>query len=128
MSSLYRFRYGYIAFLVYSPPMTPGTLIRTMRERHGLTQRQLATRAGTTQSAISRIEHDHVSPTIETLSELAFLMGEEIVLEPKPYEWGHDIDLIRSNMDLTTEQRIQQNKSIARFVRQARDGLKTARR
>ena len=36
---------------------------------------QLAVRAGTTQSAISRIERDRVSPSVETLRELLYLLG-----------------------------------------------------
>jgi transcriptional regulator with XRE-family HTH domain len=58
----------------------PGLLLREARERHGVTQAELAKRAGTTQSAISRIEHDRVSPTVETLSELLALVGEELSL------------------------------------------------
>ena len=50
--------------------MTAGQLLREARERHGLTQRQLAIRARTSQAAISRIERGLVSPTIETLEKL----------------------------------------------------------
>jgi transcriptional regulator with XRE-family HTH domain len=58
----------------------PGSLLRQARERNGVTQAELAGRAGTTQSAISRIEHDRVSPTIETLRALLSLVGEELSL------------------------------------------------
>jgi transcriptional regulator with XRE-family HTH domain len=60
--------------------VSPGQLLREARRRHGVTQRGLAIRAGTTQSAISRIERDQVSPTVETLARLLDLLGEELVL------------------------------------------------
>ena len=61
--------------------MTAGELLRDARRRHGLTQRQLAVRARTSQAAISRIERDVVSPSVATLAELLWLMNEELVLE-----------------------------------------------
>jgi transcriptional regulator with XRE-family HTH domain len=60
--------------------MTPGQLLREVRRRHGLTQRQLAARARTSQAAISRVERDVVSPSISTLAGWIDLMGEELVL------------------------------------------------
>jgi len=63
--------------------MTAGALLRTTRRRHGLTQRQLAIRARTSQAAISRIERDLVSPAVATLAELLRLMNEELVLEAR---------------------------------------------
>jgi transcriptional regulator with XRE-family HTH domain len=55
----------------------------------GLSQRQLALRAGTTQAAVSRIERGLVSPTFATLRELMIAMGEEPVLAAKrlPCDW-----------------------------------------
>lgn len=64
--------------------MTPGALIRTTRERHGLTQHRLALRVGTKQSAISRLERDELSPSVETLQMLLRAMGEELSLEGRP--------------------------------------------
>ena len=48
--------------------MTAAELLRDARRRHGLTQRQLAARARTSQAAISRIERGLVSPTVGTLA------------------------------------------------------------
>jgi transcriptional regulator with XRE-family HTH domain len=69
--------------------MTPMQLIRSTRERAGLSQRQLAVRAGTTQAAVSRLERGVVSPTIETLRQLLLAMGEELVLSTQrlPTDW-----------------------------------------
>lgn len=55
--------------------MTPGQLIRTTRLRHGLSQQRLARRVGTKQSAISRLEADEISPSVETLDLLLRAMG-----------------------------------------------------
>jgi transcriptional regulator with XRE-family HTH domain len=67
----------------------PAELVRSTRERLGLSQRRLALRAGTTQAAISRIERGIVSPTFRTLRELMLSMGEEPVLSARrlPTDW-----------------------------------------
>lgn len=60
--------------------MTPGHLIRTARLRRGLSQARLARRVGTQQSAISRLEADEVSPSVETLDMLMRAMGESLLI------------------------------------------------
>ena len=70
--------------------MQAAILLRDVRRRHGLTQRQLAARARTSQAAISRIERGLVSPSIETLARLLELMGEELRLDAGPIDGGHD--------------------------------------
>ena len=66
--------------------MDAGELVRELRARHGLSQAGLAYRAGTTQQAISRIEHGLVSPTVEMLTRLAGACGEELVLDARARE------------------------------------------
>jgi transcriptional regulator with XRE-family HTH domain len=63
---------------------SPGELVRRVRERHHVTQKELAQRAHTAQSAISRIECDRISPTVDTLSGLLRALGEELTLEARP--------------------------------------------
>jgi hypothetical protein len=70
--------------------MTAGELIRSNRTRHGLSQAQLALRAGTRQSAISRLERDELSPSVATLELLLNAMGERLELGHSPLE--HDFD------------------------------------
>ncbi|HUZ29992.1 MAG TPA: helix-turn-helix transcriptional regulator [Solirubrobacteraceae bacterium] len=60
--------------------MEPGRIIRERRLAHGLTQMQLALRAGSTQAAISRLERGELSPTFETFERLLAVMGEEAEL------------------------------------------------
>lgn len=58
--------------------VTPGKLIRQARIEAGLSQGQLAARAGTAQSAISRIENDRISPTVETLERIIVATGAKL--------------------------------------------------
>jgi transcriptional regulator with XRE-family HTH domain len=90
--------------------------------RHGLSQQRLATRAGTTQSAISRIEREQISPTVQTMAELLRLMGEDLVLAAERRDTGVDVTLIRANLGLTPEQRVERGLEFADFVRANRGG------
>ena len=47
----------------------------------GLTQAEVAARAGTTQSAIARLEGGRVSPTVETLRTYAKAVGKRLKVE-----------------------------------------------
>lgn len=70
--------------------MNPGELIRQRRLANGLTQKQLAIRAGSTQAAISRLERDEISPTFETFERLLQVMGEEAHLVVRRSDGDHD--------------------------------------
>jgi transcriptional regulator with XRE-family HTH domain len=61
--------------------MTSGELIRDARNRHGLSQRRLALRSGSSQAWISRVERGDVSPSVESLDRLLLVMGESVRLE-----------------------------------------------
>lgn len=100
--------------------MTPGEVLRDARHRHGVSQKRLAIRARTTQSAISRIERDRVSPSVETLRELLFLMGEDLVLGSEARDAGMDRTLTRRNLTLTPAERVRRGLEFADFVRRNR--------
>ena len=87
--------------------MTAGQLIREARARSGLTQARLARRAGTRQSAISRLENDEVSPTIETLELLMTAMGERLVLSSSPSPMVDDPLHREDWMERTPEERFR---------------------
>jgi transcriptional regulator with XRE-family HTH domain len=63
---------------------TPAVLLREARNRHGVSQRRLALRAGTSQDAISRIERGVESPTLERLANLLMVLGERLELDAAP--------------------------------------------
>lgn len=94
----------------------PGQLIREARKRHGVSQTRLATRAGTTQSAISRIESGRVSPTVGTLRSLLHLLGEDLVLGAEPRESGIDRSQIRERFKLSPSERVDYGIAFADFV------------
>jgi transcriptional regulator with XRE-family HTH domain len=102
------------------PIVSGGLLLREARERHGVSQGQLATRAGTRQSAISRIEADKVSPSVDTLRELMRLMGEDLILTVKPRDFGVDATLNEANLEYTPSQRIHRGLAFADVVRDVR--------
>jgi predicted transcriptional regulator len=74
--------------------MSPGELIKERRTRHGLSQRELAYRAGTSQSAIARVEGGKEDVTWTRLTSILAAMGDAPVLcsqrLPSRYH-GHDL-------------------------------------
>ncbi len=54
--------------------------IHELREKRGLSQRELAERLGTTQSAAARLEAGNVSPSLPTLDRVAEALGVELVV------------------------------------------------
>ena len=54
------------------------------RKRSRLTQKQVADRAGTTQSAIARYEKGTLTPSVDTLQRLLKANGLDLVLDVKP--------------------------------------------
>src|SRR2546430_12191570 len=90
--------------------MAVAKLIRETRERHGLNQKALARRAGTSQGQISKIERGVVSPSTSTLERLLGVMGERLVLvaEPGPRPNQSTGELRRDNEQLSAEERAAQ--------------------
>ncbi len=95
---------------------TPGQLLREARERHGVSQKQLAMRGSTTQSAISRIERDKVSPSIGTLGELLYLLGEDLNLMVEARDSGIDRTLNAERLKLSPSERLDYGMAFANQV------------
>ena len=62
-------------------PLDPALLVREARSRAGLSQRELALRARTSQSVVARIEAGQTQPGSETLSRLLEAAGFELRAE-----------------------------------------------
>jgi transcriptional regulator with XRE-family HTH domain len=84
--------------------MRAGTILREARTRAGLTQRELASRVGVPQPAVSRIERDRVSPRLETLDVLLRGCGLALDLVERPGV-GVDRTLIQERLRLSPVQR-----------------------
>ena len=61
--------------------VTAGAVLRQARKQAGLTQEELAARAGVTQSVISAYESGHRQPSIPALAALIDAAGYELALE-----------------------------------------------
>jgi transcriptional regulator with XRE-family HTH domain len=93
--------------------MSPGKLLHEARQRHGVSQKRLAMRAGTTQSAISRIECDRVSPSVATLRELLYLLGEDLTLGIESRDFGIDRTLTAERLKASPSQRVEYGLAMA---------------
>jgi transcriptional regulator with XRE-family HTH domain len=62
--------------------MEPGVLLGRVRGRAGLTQEELARRAGTSRPTLSAYEHGRKSPTVATFARLLAEAGWELAAEP----------------------------------------------
>ena len=71
---------------MYDRPVQGGQLIREARRRAGLTQRELAARVGTTQSAIARIEAGDSAPSLERVVRLVRACGFDLNLRVVPLD------------------------------------------
>jgi transcriptional regulator with XRE-family HTH domain len=99
-----------------------GSLVREARRRHGLDQAELAKRLGTSQPAISRIECDQVSPTIETLERILNAMGETLhvstlaLAKPVPGGSNQSIAELRADYRLSPEERLAQAAQLSEIA------------
>jgi transcriptional regulator with XRE-family HTH domain len=66
-------------------PMSPADLLIAVRRRQGLTQAELARRAGTSQPVISAYEHGRRDPTVGTLRRMVAAGGEQLRLTAEPH-------------------------------------------
>lgn len=58
--------------------------VRRARERLGITQAKLASRIGSTQPAVARLEAGGVTPSLNTLRRIAAALDLELVVDLRP--------------------------------------------
>ena len=97
-------------------------LVREARRRAGLSQRDLARRARTTQSVVARIEAGTRSPTWDTLARLLAAAGFELraSLEVRPVKGSHMLDDVPRILRLTPEQRLIELRNASQFITSVR--------
>jgi len=100
----------------------PRTVLRLARTRAGLSQRQLAHRAGTTQSVVARIELGETSPTWDTLTRLVAAAGFDLDarLTLRPVAQSHMLADVPRILGLTPEERLREVANASRFAAAAR--------
>jgi transcriptional regulator with XRE-family HTH domain len=87
--------------------MTPGQIVREARRSAGLSQQALASRLGTTQSAIAGLESDRSSPRVATLERALRACGRELALTVREPRSSIDETMVVENLKLTPEQRLR---------------------
>jgi transcriptional regulator with XRE-family HTH domain len=68
--------------------MEAATVVRTLRQRAGLSLRQLARRAGTSHATLSAYEHGRVEPGVDTVERIARAAGFSVTAELAPVPGG----------------------------------------
>ncbi len=86
-------------------------LLRETRRRHGLSQRRLALRAGTSQDAISRIERGVEAPTMERFAQLMLAMGERLQIGAEPLEAPVPVEELTVAAAMTPSARLREAAS-----------------
>jgi transcriptional regulator with XRE-family HTH domain len=102
--------------------MRTAALIREARLRAGFTQRDLASRLGTTQSAIARWEAGRATPSLETLAKVASACGLDLSVNLAGADPG-EASLIERTLRLTPEQRLDELVRTVAFIRAGRAAL-----
>ena len=105
--------------------MTSWAIVQEARRRAGLTQRELAARAGTSQPAIARIERGRQIPSVETLQRILRACDLELQLRLVERDIAQD-STIRASLALTPDQRLNQLEQTVEFIVDGRRALSRA--
>jgi transcriptional regulator with XRE-family HTH domain len=119
--------------------MDIGPLVAAARTRAGLTQQELARRAGTSQSAIARLERGQGSPSVDTLRRVLAAAGFSLRIDLQPagptgdpvveaYKAGVDRTLIRANLAKTVERRLDDVEAFRKSAAELRASVARMRR
>lgn len=82
--------------------------LRAARRDAGITQAQLASRAGLTQSAVARLERPGANPTVATVERFLRATGRTLTVAPlAPTAGGVDETQIREQLRLSPAERLR---------------------
>jgi len=96
-----------------------GNLIKLARHDAGLSQRELAHRAGTSQAAIASYESGSRSPSLETLVRIVRSAGSDLRIQVVAHD-DHDDVMAAYEASLSEETRVALERERAALRRQAR--------
>ena len=102
--------------------LSPSALLTAARTHSGLSQREIAARAGTAQSVVARIERGLTDPRSGTLLRILSAAGLEVACElrePVAPDTHMLADVARI-LAMTPEQRLDEVRNISRFAAAAR--------
>ena len=105
--------------------MLGSDLVREARRRAGLTQQELAERAGTTQSAIARLERGRTSPSFDLVLKLIKAAGFRLDVALDPYD-GSDIAQAEALLRLPVDERFDQMYAAIAFAEELRAAYRKA--
>jgi predicted transcriptional regulator len=95
--------------------MRPANILRIARKKAGLSQRELAARAGVPQSTIARIETGEIDPRNSTLDRVLSECGYSLELEQR-LGIGIDRTQIHNLLAVRPRERVEQMAQAARAV------------
>lgn len=98
--------------------MDAGALLRARRVAHGISQAELARRAGTRQATISRLENGHESPTIDRLDQLLVALGERLELTAVPIDPERSDQQRRADLAASAGARLEDGFALSTFASQ----------
>jgi transcriptional regulator with XRE-family HTH domain len=98
-----------------------GQIVGDARREAGVGQRELALRAGTSQSAISRIENGLEDPSFERFAQIMLALGYAPALELRPVA-VHDAEPARllEQARKSPQERFEEGVNWMRFLRSVR--------
>jgi transcriptional regulator with XRE-family HTH domain len=100
------------------------SLIRQARSDAAMTQAELASRAGLSQSAIARLERGGSNPTIDTLANVIAATGHRLTLGAPPHHPSFDEGQLLERLALTPADRLANftasSRGLDAMVRRAR--------
>lgn len=99
------------------------SVIARVRRRNGLTQRELAHRAGTGQATISRLESGREAITWDRFQHLMRAMGEEALITVRPMTHHEDDRHLQLARELTPGERIEGALNAAEFAVELNAGV-----
>jgi transcriptional regulator with XRE-family HTH domain len=89
------------------------------RRRAGLSQRELASRVGTSQAAIARIERGRQIPSLESLERILRACDLDMRIDLVQHD-DHDEQLIEAALALSPEERLHAVEEVSRAAAAAR--------
>lgn len=96
-----------------------GEKIRAIRERKGLTMKEVGSRAGVSESLISQIERDRVSPSLDTLIGIAEVLQIDLEYLFADLKKNHRVALVRKEDRHVMIQGGVRYEQLTRFVGEA---------